>query len=332
MVHLNKIYKLNLMNRITALLLSLTFFSFSKINAQYTDVINSNRPGKSMSAFSVGKTVIQAELGVYGVNEKHDFLAYQAKGIGTDLSLRYGAFLEQLEFNIDLQYQNDNYEGYYESYDRKAFKQSIIGAKYLIYDPNKNYEAKVDVYSWKNNHKFKFRSLLPAVGIYAGMNLNLTNNEFSFASDPKISPKAMLITQNQLGRSVFVTNIIADKIGTEFPSYGYIATLTRGFTPKWIGFIETQGYISDYYADNVLRGGAAYLIQENIQIDANFGVNFKNTPSILVGGIGISWRFDENYNEILLRVPEKKTKSDKKGRTKSKDKSKKRLDTVTAPK
>ena len=332
MVHLNKIYKHNLMNRITALLLSMTFFSFSNINAQYTDVINSNRPGKSMSAFSVGKTVIQAELGVYGVNEKHDFLAYQAKGMGTDLSLRYGAFLEQLEFNIDLQYQNDNYEGYYENYDRKAFKQSIIGAKYLIYDPNKNYEAKVDVYSWKNNHKFKFRSLLPAVGIYAGMNLNLTNNEFSFASDPKISPKAMLITQNQLGRSVFVTNIIADKIGTEFPSYGYILTLTRGFTPKWIGFIETQGYISNYYADNVLRGGAAYLIQENIQIDANFGVNFKNTPSILVGGIGISWRFDENYNEILLRVPEKKTKSDKKGTNKSKDKSKKRLDTVPAPK
>ena len=330
MVHLNKIYKHNLMNRNTALLLSLTFFSFSNINAQYTDVINSNRPGKSMSAFSVGKTVIQAELGVYGVNEKHDFLAYQAKGMGTDLSLRYGTFLEQLEFNIDLQYQNDKYEGYYENYDRKAFKQSIIGAKYLIYDPNKNYEAEVDVYSWKKNHKFKFRSLLPAVGIYAGMNLNLTNNEFSFASDPKISPKAMLITQNQLGRSVFVTNIIADKIGTEFPSYGYIATLTRGFTPKWIGFIETQGYISDYYADNVLRGGAAYLIQENIQIDANFGVNFKNTPSILVGGIGISWRFDENYSDILLRAPKEKTKSDKKG--KSNDKSKKRLDEVTAPK
>lgn len=318
------------MNRITALLILLGFFSFSNINAQYTDVINSNRPGKSMSAFSVGKTVFQAELGVYGVNEKHDLLDYQAKGFGTDLSLRYGAFLEQLEFIIDLQYQNDNFENYYENYNRKAFKQSIVGAKYLIYDPNKNYEEKIDVLSWKNNHKFKFRSLLPAVGIYAGMNLNLTNNEFSFPSDPKISPKAMLITQNLLGKSVFVTNIIADKIGTEFPSYGYIVTLTRGFTPEWIGFIETQGYISDYYADNVLRGGAAYLIQENIQLDANISVNFKNTPSLLVGGVGISWRFDENYTEILLRAPQEKSKKDKKGKSKSKDK--KRLDEVPAPK
>ena len=302
MVHLNKINKNYFMSRITALLIILTSLTSSIINAQYTDVINSNRPGKSMSAFSVGKTVIQAELGVYGVNEKHDLLEYQAKGMGSDLNLRYGAFLEQLEFNVDLQYQNDQYESYSENYNRKAFKQSIIGVKYLIYDPNKNYEAKVNQLSWNANHRFKFRTLIPAIGIYAGMNLNLTNNEFSFSSDPKISPKAMLITQNQLGRSVFVTNLIADKIGTEFPSYGYIATLTHGFTPEWIGFIETQGYISNFYADNVLRGGAAYLIQENIQIDANFGVNFKNTPTIVMGGIGISWRFDENYSDILLRT------------------------------
>jgi hypothetical protein len=291
------------MNRITSLLILLGFFSFSFTNAQYTDVINSNRPGKSMSAFSVGKTVIQAELGVYSVDEKHDLLEYEAKGMGTDLNLRYGAFLEQLEFNIDLQYQTDKYESYLLNYNRKAIKQSIIGAKYLIYDPNKNYISKPDLLSWKANRRFKFRTLIPAVGIYAGMNLNLTNNEFSFPSDPKISPKAMLITQNQLGGFVLVTNIIADKIGTEFPSYGYITTLTHGFNPEWIGFVETQGYISNYYADNVLRGGAAYLIQKNIQVDANFGINFKNTPSILVGGIGISWRFDENYNEILLSSP-----------------------------
>ena len=50
----------------------------------------------------------------------------------------------------------------------------------------------------------------------------------------------------------------------------------------------------------------------------------------MVGGIGISWRFDENYNEILIRAPEEKSKKDKKGKDKSKDK--KRLDEVPAPK
>ena len=299
------------MTRSTILVLIITVFTTSILNAQFTDVINSNRPGKSMAAFSVGKTVIQAEMGFYESTEKQDFLGYETKGIGSELSLRYGAFLEQLEFNLDLQYQNDTYKTDIENINRKAFKQTTLGVKYLIYDPNKNYEEKINVYSWKANHKFSFRSLIPSVGVYAGLNINLSKNEFSFSTDPKISPKAMLITQNQFGKFVFVTNLIADKISTDYPSYGYILTLTRGFTPRWTGFLETQAYMSDFYADNVARGGAAYLIQENIQIDANFGVNFKNTPSILVAGIGISWRFDENYNEVMLRNPKDKSEKDK---------------------
>ena len=321
------------MNKSSIFLSIVAAFTTSFINAQFTDVINSNRPGKSIAAFSVGKTVIQAEMGFYGSTEKHDLLGYEAKGVGSDLNLRYGAFLEQLEFNLDLQYQNDTYKTDFESYRRKTFKQTTLGAKYLFYDPNKNYEEKINVYSWKANHKFSYRSLIPSVGVYAGLNINLSKNEFSFPNDPKISPKAMLITQNQFGKFVFVTNIIADKIGTDYPSYGYILTLTRGFTPRWTGFLETQAYMSDYYSDNVARGGAAYLIQENIQIDANIGVNFKNTPSILVAGIGVSWRFDANYNEVMLRTPKVKSEKDKKGTgKKGKVKSKKRVDEVPASK
>jgi hypothetical protein len=35
-------------------------------------------------------------------------------------------------------------------------------------------------------------------------------------------------------------------------------------------------------------GGAAYLINNNLQIDAT---NFKDTPTVLYGGIGFSWRY-----------------------------------------
>ena len=145
----------------------------------------------------------------------------------------------------------------------------------------------------------------------------------------------MLITQNQFGKFVFVSNIIADKIGTDYPSYGYIITLTRGFTPRWTGYIENQGFQSDFYADNIIRSGAAYLIRENIQIDVNFGVNFKNTPAILNTGIGISWRFDDNYSEVMLRSSKDKSAKDKKGKDKkssSTDKSKKRVDEVPSQK
>ena len=116
--------------------------------AQYTDIINSNRPGETMSAYAVGKSVIQAELGVYGIKEKHDLLNYDASGFGTDLSLRYGAFLEKLEFILDLQYQTENFSTPYTSYKKNNFRQTVLGAKYLIYDPFKNYEKKKNIYSY----------------------------------------------------------------------------------------------------------------------------------------------------------------------------------------
>jgi outer membrane putative beta-barrel porin/alpha-amylase len=270
--------------------------------AQHTDEINSNRPGKSFGAFSIGKKVIQAESGIYYTKEKHDLLEYEAKGFGLDLALRYGEFFEQLEFIAEMQYQTDKYSSPYLDENRSGFKQLTVGAKYLFYDPWKNYEEKVNIYSWKANKKFKWRKLLPAVGVYAGANFNVGDNPYTFPTDPKFSPKIMLLLQNHFGsRTVLTTNIIADKFITDYPSYGYIMTLSRGINPQWSIFLENQAYMSDFYSDGILRAGAAYLLKKNMQIDASIGTNFKDTPSILGGAIGFSWRFDKNYKPIEIK-------------------------------
>jgi hypothetical protein len=64
---------------------------------------------------------------------------------------------------------------------------------------------------------------------FAGANFTMKNNPYYFSPYASISPKAMLITQNHLGDGtwVFVTNIIADYIATDYPSYGYVLTLTK---------------------------------------------------------------------------------------------------------
>lgn len=309
---------------------SLLFFAFcsSVSYAQFTDDINSNRPGESMSGFSVGKTVFQAEAGIYALAEDHDIQNYKTKGFGLDLALRYGAFLEQLEFIMNLQYQADQYETALGTENRNAVKKLTLGAKYLIYDPFKNYEEKVNIYSWKANHRFKWRQFIPAVGVYAGANINFSNNPYTFPTDPKISPKLMVITQNHFGsRYVYVMNIIADKVTTDYPSYGIIATLTRGFNEKWSGFIELQGYKSDFYSDAIGRVGAAYLLQPNLQVDASISKNIKDTPSIFYGGVGVSWRFDGFYKDIMIQGPDKSDKKDKK-KDKKKEDEKKRIDEV----
>lgn len=271
---------------------------------QHTDEINSNRPGETMSAFAVGKSVIQVESGVYGIKENHSILNYDANGFGIDMTLRWGLFMEKLELIADLQYQYEVFNPAIKYPDKSAFKQTVLGAKYLVYDPFKNREKNVNVYSWKANHSFNWGQLIPAVSVFAGANVTLADNPYYFSPDAAISPKVVLIAQNHLGDGtwVFVTNIIADYIGTDFPSYGYGLTLTKGFNEKWSGFIENQGYMSDFYSDAIVRGGAAYLIHDDLQIDASISTSLKDTPSILYGGIGFSWRYDAGYKEVRMKV------------------------------
>jgi hypothetical protein len=325
-----KIYTmLNIKSTIITVLFFLPQFFFS----QYTDEINSNRPGETMSAFSVGKSVIQAEIGFYGINEKHDLLDYKASGFGTDLMIRYGAFLEQLEFIADIQYQSQEFTTAVTSFKKNNFRQTVLGAKYLIYDPFKNYEKQVNIYSYKANRRFDWHQLIPAVSVFAGANFVFADNPYAFGSNTlnfasaksDISPKVMLITQNHFGdgRWVLVSNIIADYITTDYSGYGYVLTLTRGFNSKWSGFVENQGYKSDLYSDAIVRGGAAYLLSGNMQIDASISSNFKNTPSVLYGGLGFSWRYDAKYKEKQMQFGKESKAKDTKSKSK-KSKNKKR--------
>ena len=296
---------------ILAIFFIIPFFHYG----QYTDQINSNRPGETMSAFSVGKSVFQVETGMYGIKENHSILNYDSNGFGLDMTLRWGLFMEKLELIADIQYQSEKVNSALSSIDKSALKKTIFGAKYLIYDPFKNHENKVNIYSWKANHSFKWRQLIPAVSVFAGANVIQSNNPFYFSNQSEISPKTILITQNHLGNGswVFITNIIADYIGTQYPSYNYVVTLTKGFSDHWSGFIENQGIKSDFYSDAIVRGGAAYLINKDMQIDASISSSLKTTPSLLYGGIGFSWRYDANYKEVKIGIKTNK-KANKRAR------------------
>jgi hypothetical protein len=289
---------------------------------QHTDQINSNRPGESMSAFAVGKTVLQVETGVFGIKESHDLLKYDSNGFGVDFEVRYGAFLENLEFIADVQYlyETVNYNYLKEADDIADFKQTVLGAKYLIYDPNKGYQKKVDLLSWKNNHKFDWHQVIPAVAVFAGANFTGKENPFYFSPQSEISPKVALILQNHLGDGswVFVTNILYNYITTDYPSLSYVLTLTKGINEKWSAFVENQGIKSDFYSDAIVRGGAAYLINKNLQVDASISTNFKDTPSILYGGVGVSWRYDGRYKEVVLLTKQEKEAEEMAKKTKTK--------------
>ncbi len=78
------------------------------VRAQYTDQINSNRPGASIGAFAVGKGIVQFEGGLEYRRFKHE--AYNNSTVDGRigfLSIRWGFLFEQLELTYDGSYMMD---------------------------------------------------------------------------------------------------------------------------------------------------------------------------------------------------------------------------------
>lgn len=274
------------------LLLAMPFFGVG----QYTDVINSNRPGRAVSAYAVGKNVVQLEGGVVFEQQDHALLNTQSGIWGLDYSLRYGLLFEQLEINWEGTFQNQHidFENFGTSENRTDFYRNRIGLKFLLYDRYKSpLRSKPNLYSWRKNNLFQLSNLIPSVSLYAGANLLFGDNPF-YLGDPTVSPRVMVATQSRLTpRFVLISNIAYDRIGSDFPEWNYAVSISYAFrNPKWSTFVEHQGIKSDRYADVLIRSGVAHLLTEELQMDVNLGASFKNTPSRIFISVGASYRLD----------------------------------------
>ncbi|EWH13938.1 hypothetical protein KLA_06402 [Cellulophaga geojensis KL-A] len=323
-VYLGKLTGMKKLKNIFSLFLfTLPFLGLS----QYTDVINSNRPGQSVSAYAIGTGVLQAEAGMSYEKQSHNTLKTDSKLLGVDLALRYGLFFEELEIIYEGTYTNENRTYSTIGFpDQKYtdFKRNRIGLKYLIFDPYKSEEAnKPNLYSWKANNTFQLKNLIPAISVYAGANFVLGDNPY-YPGEATVSPRGMIATQSRLSpKFVLITNVAYDRIGTDFPEWSYIVSLSHAFrNPKWSVFAENQGIKSDRYSDVIFRGGTAYLIDENMQVDLHLGANIKDTPTRLFFAAGFSYRLDMHKDKVIAIEDQNATTKD--GKIRKKDLKKKR--------
>jgi len=332
-------------------------FCFLSIGySQYTEQINSNRPGYSIGAFSVGKGVIQFETGFELRNYKHNsFNQSTINGTVGFLSLRWGFLFEQLELTYDGSYMFDKFTNKLSNTPiekkRSGFLQNFLGIKYLIYDPFKK-EEEVNVYSWKANNGFKLKHLIPAVSLTVGANFDpfSTENPYPYGDlfgafyrpifyqtlyyvAPSPTPLTLMgtiATQSHfLGTWVFVTNFSLKRYLSEFIEKTYIITLTHTFNPLWSVYIENQGIFSERYSDNIIRAGAAYLVGDNLQVEGTIGANAKTTPNFISVNAGVSYRLDfhkdfKDPNKIENKKLKKEERALKKSSRKFEKQEKKR--------
>ena len=295
------------------ILISLLSFLGNSAYAQYTETINSNRPGFSYGAYSVGRGVFQGEMGARYGNDNHDLLNEDVDIFNLDYSLRYGLNYERLEVLLDGTYSSENVmisSGLSTAeFTNNNFRRNTIGAKYLIYDRylQKDLEGP-NLISWKAENTFQWDDLIPSLSAYAGANLLFGDNPFMFQDEPSLSPRLGIITQNNYRNWVFVTNFIADKFNTDFPAYEGIFTLTHTISRNIAIFGEYQFIINDLYSDDIFRFGAGYLALEDLQLDASVMFNLRDTPSRWYAAFGVSYRYDDLHKEkrIFNNKAEKK--------------------------
>lgn len=282
---------------------SLFLFTVSASQAQYTKEINTNRPSSSMGAYSVSKGIFQIEGGYLYQNDE-----FHTEKINTfnnfQLQLRFGEMWEQLEFVADLHFSSYNQTDYNIDVTNSGFRQLNFGAKYLIYDHYKYYVEKRNVYSWKANQRFKWGRLIPAIALYAGGQFNFKHNIY-YPDLPEIGLKTMLIAQQHLSKRFSITyNFIGENVTEEeFRNISYIVTASLGLSDRWSIFGEHQGIIDRKYknvavpimSEASLKGGLAFKLHQNLQIDAFAGTSLENTPHKIQAGIGVSWRNHKKY-------------------------------------
>ena len=280
--------------------------------AQYTNVINSNRPGFSESPYSVGTGVYQLETSIF-LRQTSIYPTFsRPESYGVDFLFRTSFFKEKLELNLNFAYQNEqvSFQNIFNSsYNKTGFSKLTVGAKYLVYEQKYTDKSK-EIRSWVARNKFDLKRLIPSVAAYAGVNTGIPEDIYKTNS---FSPKAGILLQNDLTNNFnIITNIYYDRIGTELPEFSYIITATFSYNNRWSIFIENQTMLDKIQAQSNIGSGIAFLYNRNIQINSSLRLLTDAKSSGFYSSIGASYRFDRHLDKVTeLDENGKPVKNDK---------------------
>ncbi len=281
------------------LLLFLILYNSSSFG-QYTEVINTNYPGFSVSPYTLGTGVYQVESNFfYHHNNRPDFFT-KKKSLGANLSLRTGLFLEKLELNANFKFQKDrvlNNMVTGATIPKSGVSEFSFGAKYMIFMPKYKDKSK-EIRSWKKKQAYDWTRLVPGVGVYAGLNTNWLSADYKM---PTISPKASILLQQDFDDwTTLVTNIYGNYLTLEEQrNYGYVTTLTYSITDRLSIFGEYKGEYTRYTKEYHAGGGFAYLATKDLQIGIHAHTDMQLEYLNIYGGLGVSWRLDRHQDKEI---------------------------------
>ena len=237
-------------------------------NAQYNDIVNSNRPGLSISPYNVGKGNLVIETGIAGyksTNKVNEIDATNNK-IGLDVTLRYA-----LEFNLEL------------------FTELYLGqSMYEIADSSSSYFS-VSPMIFGASYRFnQGDGLMPTVALRGGLMLYKPSENENYKTDLDL----ILITYHDIATNwAFITNTRVQKV-SEGGDYGFTASVTNSLSENTSWFIEDYIEYHDSEMRNFVNVGMAYLVNNNTQLDFMGGFNTDFNNPAYYFSVGLSLMID----------------------------------------
>ena len=250
------------------LTLFLTLAGIMHLNAQYSETIQTSRPGQAFVPFSVGQHMFQVQSGLtYSGFDDSD---NNRDGNSTDFNalLRYG-LLEDFEirtaFNINS--STTNLENGSDS-DLGGLSAMSIGVRYNIISGEGN---------------------KPSFGFQTDLGLNWVDEDFN---PEDIAPKITLIHSQNLSEKIgLTTNWALSWDGNDNATTGnYVINIAFPLGDKLGGFIENYGSIDNGKITHRWDTGLGYLINNNLLIDCSIGYGKNDGLSDWFVDAGISWR------------------------------------------
>ena len=285
-------------NPLRLLVLLLCLYPLGMV-AQYTGVINSNRPGFSESPYSVGTGVYQFETSYFLRKVSIEPTFSRPRSSGINLLFRTSFLKEQLELNLDLSYQKDQVAFkniFTSSYNTSGLGKFTLGAKYLLYEQEYKDKSK-EIRSWVERHKFDWKRLIPSVAVYAGINTDFVNDIHKTGG---MTPKFGVLLQNDLTRDLnVITNIYYDQIGSDFSNISYIVTTTYSFNDRWSTFFENQSIFDNFKNSTNFGSGFAYLYNRNLQLNSSLRFVAEGKATGIYTSFGLSYRIDKHEDELV---------------------------------
>lgn len=251
--------------------------AFSTITAQEQEEdcpgINADRPGQGTdSPFLLPSGAIQLENGLLFQRDvlKPVDAIIRTYSLPTGL-VRIG-LLQNLEFRFDyeLQLQRDNFEDELIN-NQTGFAPLSIGAKFFIGKqkgvlPQLSFITTIAL-PGTGYENYQIDNVTPTVGLLAGYSINnwlgITTN-FRYTRDTEL-----------------VENV-----------FGYALSFDYTISDKWGGFTEFYGDVySENNDDHIFNAGLIFVPNNDLQLDASFGIGInEEAPDLFISG-GIAYRF-----------------------------------------